>query len=445
MATTEVRSTVVLERLEPEPAEPPRGKRPRRHATTFGTLLRWCIAGLLFGAAGIHFATMGEHAGVSWTHGLFFASVAWAQIALAAAILLRPSRPVVLCVIAINLATIGVWVLTRTVGIAIGSDGTPEAWGTVDIVCATFEGLAILASGMLLSSRLARRPVSAEIGGALAGFIGLVVVAITAFVFSPAFADGGSGGTAAGGHTHGGTETVSAGAIGHTHAHTASVDDKGLSLLHNGHHAAIKPEQPLSAADRAELTREMNVTVEVAHRLPTPKEAVAAGYRQTGPYMPGIGAHFIKIDGASLNASGVMSDVALQTPLAIIYDGVGPDSHVAGFMYYASSKAAPAGFAGPNDQWHFHTSICIKFEGGAIGIPYGFDVKIPPKLCEAAGGNLIKQSNWMVHVWSVPGWESGQGLFGEVNPALACPDGTYFQRPMKEWIAHPNNACTSAT
>jgi hypothetical protein len=51
----------------------------------------------------------------------------------------------------------------------------------------------------------------------------------------------------------------------------------------------------------------------------------------------------------------------------------------------------------------------------------------------------------MVHVWSVPGWESSQGLFGEVNPALACPDGTYYQRPPREWAAHPLNSCKSAT
>lgn len=410
--------------------------------TTFGTLLRWCIAGLLFGAAGIHFAMMGEHAGVSWTHGLFFAGVAWSQVALAAAILLRPSRPAVLAVIAVNAAIIGVWVLTRTVGIAIGSDGAPEAWGTVDIVCATFEGLAILAGALLLSEQFARRPVSAEIGGALAGFIGLVVIAITAFVFSPAFADDGSDGTAADGHNHGGTDLVSAGGSGH---HAAPVDDKGLGLLHNGHHAEMKPEQPLSAADRIELTRQMNATIEVARRLPTPKDAIAAGWKKTGPYMPGIGAHFIKIGGASLNASGVMSDEALTTPLAIIYDGIEPAARVAGFMYYASTKDAPAGFAGPNDQWHFHTSLCIKMGPGGIDLPLGFDREIPKKQCDAIGGNLLQQSQWMVHVWSVPGWESGQGLFGEVNPALACPDGTYFQRPMKEWIAHPDNVCKSAS
>src|SRR6476659_11521315 len=94
MATTEVRNTTVLERLEPGPADPPSRKRPKRHATTFGTLLRWCIAGLLFGAAGIHFAMMGEHAGVSWTHGLFFATTAWLQLAFAAMIVFKPSRRV---------------------------------------------------------------------------------------------------------------------------------------------------------------------------------------------------------------------------------------------------------------------------------------------------------------------------------------------------------------
>jgi hypothetical protein len=415
---------------------------PRSHAITFETLLRYSVAGLMLGAAGIHFAMMGEHAGVSWTHGLFFAGVAWVQVAVAAAILLRPSRPVALAAIVINVATIGVWVLTRTVGIAIGSDGTPEAWGRVDIVCATFEGLAIIASAMLLSKRFARRPVSLEVGAATAGFIALAVILVTTFVFSPAFASNGDeGGTSADGHNHGGAEDVRAGA---GHGHGKPVDDKGLALLSNGHHDAIGPEEPLTPAERTELSRQMEATIEVARRFPTPTQAVAAGYRRTGPYMPGIGAHFIKIGGASLNADGVLGPEDLQTPLAIIYDSVEPDARVAGFMYYSMSKEAPDGFAGPNDHWHFHTSLCLKYGPDGIDLPYGFDVKIPPKQCAEIGGQLLEQSQWMVHVWSVPGWESGQGLFGEMNPALACPDGTYYQRPMKEWAAHPANVCKSA-
>jgi hypothetical protein len=48
-----------------------------------------------------------------------------------------------------------------------------------------------------------------------------------------------------------------------------------------------------------------------------------------------------------------------------------------------------------------------------------------------------------VHVWSVPGWESQQGLFGEVNPALSCADGTYYQLPQEQWIDHPLNVCVN--
>ena len=64
--------------------------------------------------------------------------------------------------------------------------------------------------------------------------------------------------------------------------------------------------------------------------------------------------------------------------------------------------------------------------------------------CSAVGGQIMKQTQWMVHVWSVPGWESGQGLFGEVNPALSCPDGSYFERPANQWAQHLLNICKSA-
>src|SRR6476659_1588244 len=170
---------------------PPRQpKRPM--TTTIGTVLSWVVAGLLVGAAGIHFGMMGEHAGVSWTHGVFFGVVAWLQLALAVAIVARRSRPVVAAVIVCNLAVLGVWLLTRTVGIAIGSDGTPEAWGTIDGVCAALEGLAIVASLGLLAPRFARRPLSASVGLGGAAFVSVLVAALVMFVFSPASAGGGS-------------------------------------------------------------------------------------------------------------------------------------------------------------------------------------------------------------------------------------------------------------
>jgi hypothetical protein len=101
--------------------------------TTVGESLAWCVAALLLGAAGIHFAVMGEHAGVSWTHGTFFAVVAWLQVALAVGIVWRRSGWLAASVVALNVAVLAVWVLTPTGCLAIGGDGTPEAWGRTDI------------------------------------------------------------------------------------------------------------------------------------------------------------------------------------------------------------------------------------------------------------------------------------------------------------------------
>lgn len=404
----------------------PSPARPARFVPV-GVLLRACIAAFMVGSAAIHFGMMGEHAGVSWTHGLFFATVGWLQLAFAACIIVRPTRAVAVLGLALNLAILGVWLLTRTVGIAIGGDGSTEAWGFVDGLCAAFEVAAIVATALWYTSPTRARHLSRGVGWGGVGVAIAAVIGLTAFAFSPAIAatDGRSHGTGGDGHGE-------------------AVDDKGLSALSNGHQAHIGAEQPLTAAERAALSAQIAVTIEVARQYPTVADALAAGYRRAGPYTPGLGAHFTLQNGQGLNFDGVMDDEDLRHPLAIIYDGVEPDSRIAGYMYYSFAKEQPQGFAGPNDQWHFHTVVCLKPTADGLDAPLGADREVTDAQCAAAGGSLLDQTQWMVHVWSVPGWESQQGLFGEVNPALACPDGTYYQRPIEEWVEHPLNSCESA-
>jgi hypothetical protein len=431
-----------MQTLEPTPVladaariEPPApARRPR--ATRAEVPLRWGTAVALLGAAGIHFGMMGEHAGVSWTHGLFFGATAWLQVALAVLVLVRPTRPVAVVGIVTNLAVLGVWVVSRTIGIAIGGDGTPEAWGTVDGVCAVFEALAVVGCAGLLVRSVARRPLSSGVGVAAIGFVGVVVVALTGLVFSPAVLGDSGSGTSADGHQHGGAGAEPAAA----HAHAAPVDDRGLSALSNGHHHVIGPEQPLTADERAQLSHQIAITADVARRYPTVASAEAAGYRRAGPFSPGLGAHYIKPSGPALNADGVVDDVDAASPMAIIYDGTTPDAKVAGFMYYSMSATPPAGFAGPNDVWHYHTNVCLK----GLDTPLGSDAQVSARQCAAVGGQLMDQTAYMVHVWSVPGWESQQGLFGEVNPALSCPDGSYHLWPKDLWKDHLLNVCRSA-
>ena len=77
-----------------------------------------------------------------------------------------------------------------------------------------------------------------------------------------------------------------------------------------------------------------------------------------------------------------MDDADLAAPLSIIYDGTNPDSRVAGFMYYSMSPKAPQGYAGPNDIWHFHENICLKYSAAGVDAPYGMDKSATKAQCE---------------------------------------------------------------
>jgi hypothetical protein len=410
------------------------GPRPMMRSTTIGEVLAWTVAALLMGAAGIHFAMMGEHAGVSWTHGTFFAVVAWLQIALAVGIVWRrSSRWMAAAVIVANLAILTVWVLTRTVGIAIGGDGTPEAWGRTDILCAVLEGFAILGAGALLAPRLARRPLSAGVGFGGVAFVGIVVAAIVTLIFSPAWANRGNG-LSADGHDHGGSIAVSADG----HQHGAPVAASGATLAHTHTHGATtldgatvegvkaqdiaaesQPDQPLDEATRAALRSQLMQARDVALRYPTVADATAAGYHVAGAFAPGSGAHYI---GGPLTMPGPFH---ADQPQTLIYSGTSPASEITGLMYFGMTPAAPEGFAGPNDHWHRHSNVCIKGGAAGIDIPFPADAEVTPAQCAGVGGNLMKITGWMVHAWVVPTWESPLGVFSHDNPNVRCGDGTY--------------------
>src|SRR6185503_16667644 len=110
---------------------------------------------------------------------------------------------------------------------------------------------------------------------------------------------------------------------GHTMANMPGMThtkDKGLSLLTNGHHHAIGEERRMSRADRTALAHQVDETIATAKRYPTVAAAMAAGYQRVGPYLPGIGAHFIHLGGENFNVDGVMDDADLEHPLALIYE-----------------------------------------------------------------------------------------------------------------------------
>jgi hypothetical protein len=212
-------------------------------------------------------------------------------------------------------------------------------------------------------------------------------------------------------------------------ANDATAPSAGVTDLNGQHIHGVKaqdvaaegePDQPLDAATRTLLADQLTVARQHALAYPTVADALAAGYRLAGGFAPGSGAHYI---GGPITGSGPFDPNAAQS---LIYDGTSPTSRVVGLMYYSiGSATAPEGFAGPNDHWHRHSSVCTKFSAAGIDVPFPADADVTREQCTQAGGFFMSITGWMVHAWVVPSWESPQGVFSHENPDLRCADGTY--------------------
>ena len=224
----------------------------------------------------------------------------------------------------------------------------------------------------------------------------------------------------------------------------AAHDDRGFSLLENGMEHGHSFQQPISKADRVELARQLTLAREVALQYPTVADAEAAGLRRAGPFSPGLGAHYIAFGNALGNGDGVMSDDDIRHPLAWIYDGTHQDSRIAG-LFYMTGAADAQGFAGPNDTWHVHHDICIKTGAdGSIDAPLGADHDATQAQCDVVGGQLIRQTGYLLHTWVVPGYESPEGVFSHLSSTITCDDGTYHVVDVTK-VGSRTTICADAT
>src|SRR5215212_7773969 len=120
----------------------------------------YAAAALSLLAALVHLWVTPEHFEEWWGYGVFFVVAAAAQILYVPIVLLWPTRIVLFLGIAGNLAIVGLYLLTRTVGIPFfGPEaGEVEGFGFVD-VCATASevGIAVALSAVLLRNATPER------------------------------------------------------------------------------------------------------------------------------------------------------------------------------------------------------------------------------------------------------------------------------------------------
>jgi hypothetical protein len=182
----------------------------------------WLLAGLLAGAGLIHVSVILEHRGGDPALPVGFAVVAWFQLVTAFLVLRSPRSTNVLGAVVVgNLAALGAWALSRTVGLPFGlHDGEPEAAALLDVVCAGLEAAAVvLALAALLADRHVARPVAVAGAGAV---LALATVAMVVPEEStPTTTVSAAGTTTSGGdghsHSHGGGDAASA-STGDSHA-----------------------------------------------------------------------------------------------------------------------------------------------------------------------------------------------------------------------------------
>jgi hypothetical protein len=164
----------------------------------------------------------------------------------------------------------------------------------------------------------------------------------------------------------------------------------------------------MDGATRDALARELVTARQVAIGHATVAQALLDGYQMVVPYVPLIGAHYMKFR----NVDGRFD---VEHPEMLLYDGTNADSKIVGLSYYVRADSEPAGFAGTNDHWHRHIGLCVSPK--TLSVVGG--EKTTPAECAARGGVKADGSRfWMVHAWVVPGWDSPQGVFSAEHQGL---------------------------
>lgn len=115
---------------------------------------RWLVlplATLSLGVGLIHAAVVGDHFAESTFSGLFFVIVAVFQLSWAVMFARRPQVTLASLGLVVNGLVVGVWLVTRTVGLPFGEHpGIPEPMATVDLLATLFEVLIVAGTAALV-------------------------------------------------------------------------------------------------------------------------------------------------------------------------------------------------------------------------------------------------------------------------------------------------------
>ena len=358
------------------------------------------LAGLTsLGAGAIHAAAIGVHS-EHRSAVIAFTAVAALQLAWGVLALVRPSRPVAVLGIVVNLGAVAGWALAKTSGISfISGLDESEPIQTADGLAA---GLAVatvlaLAAGLLMW-RSDRAPLRAPLPLLAVGVSALAVFGMVSAGSHAHAAGDDHGGTASADH-HGDSGSAAVAADDDHHDDEAEATSAGHD--DGGHGPAVAPvpydpTKPLDLGGVEGVTPEQQAAAENAiavtlHGLPQwsdPEVALAAGFRTIGDGATGV-EHFI-------NEANMDDDVIMDpdVPESLVYDTSQGGRRLVAAMYMLKRgtplEQAPD-IGGPLMQWHTHDNLCYNAEGLVRGITDAEG--------NCAPGLVKPVETPMIHVW----------------------------------------------
>ena len=349
------------------------------------------------GSAAIHFGFAPIHLQISTVHGAFFLTVAWLQLAWAFAVARKPSTLIYRLGIVLNGAIIGVWIVSRTIGIS----GEVEPFGFPDRLASALEVFLIVGSVGLLARHLPRTPLRERTLGAVLGASALAVTALVSASMVPSV----SGHEMEAAHPQM-SSGQSASATGATTIHNHGDPQpatKGMGRTGTDHTAAVAvpydPELPIDlggtkgVSPRQQAEAE-NIVANTLVGLPQWADtavAEAAGFRSIGDGLTGT-EHLV-------NQANMDDDIILDPnrPESLVYDVKDGKQTLAAAMYMVKRGTPLADvpkLGGALMQWHTHQNLCYNDQGKVSGITNA-QGDCPP-------GLVKPEETPMIHVWIRP-------------------------------------------
>lgn len=374
-------------------------------ATSRGRIAGACLAIIAAATAVIHFAVAGGHFAQYWVYGVFMLVTAWLQLAWSAAIVARPSRPLLWAGTALNTAVIVVYVVTRTAGDVIGPGrGSAEPFGFGDALCTVLEAVVVAGSLWLLASR-ADRP--ARRGQLVTASVG--TGAVTAVLLSIALIAGGPdmvmaarpvAHAKAGSHLQAAMPGMGRAAAAHVSLATSSpggditMPDPAMQMPPGMRMASSRAcdARPTPAQQRAAV-RLVDASWKGARKYRSLAAAKAAGYRPITPAgLPVV--HYLDVSAyLASSLSGHVLDTA--RPQSLVYANTPRGAVLVAAMYITAPHGPTPQPGGCLTQWHVHTNLCLAGGIGVVGL-----VSAAHPTCPAGSVNRVTPP--MMHIWFVP-------------------------------------------